>query len=176
MDNQDFKKLFKELYGQNPDKWNKLLQAHKTTYSAKTKPTNQNRQVMTSDAFSKLLKINQTQFKDFGKKQDATVNKPKSIRINGNTLGQTRKENKKGTKTTYVDSSAIDSFNLKDNNDGTKDVNITFKGGNKEYLYPDVPVNVANGLYAAPSKGSYVENVISEYSDYSNPKVLEKIR
>ena len=30
MNNQDFKKLFKELYGQNPDKWNKVLQAKKT--------------------------------------------------------------------------------------------------------------------------------------------------
>ena len=65
---------------------------------------------------------------------------------------------------------------MKDNNDGTKDVSITFKGGGKDYLYPDVPTNVANGLYAAPSKGSYVSDVISHYSDYSNPKVQAKIR
>ena len=178
MNNQDFKKLFKELYGQNPDKWNKVLQAKKTVYSEKPRPTKQNRQVMTSDAFSKLLKINQKQFQDFGKKADATINRPKSIRINNETLAQNRSQNQrnKNAETTFVDSSAIQSFNLKDNNDGTKDVNIQFVGGGKDYLYPDVPANVANGLYAAPSKGSYVGEVISRYSDYSNPKVQKKIR
>lgn len=178
MNNQDFKKLFRELYGANPDKWNKLLQANKTTYSDTPSPTKQNRQVMSSDAFGKLLKINQKQFDDFGKKRDASVSKPKSIRINGQTLEQNRKDNQKNknSETTFTDSSAVNSFNIKDNNDGTKDVTIKFTSGNKEYLYPDLPANVANGLYAAPSKGSYVGRVISNYSDYENPKVQEKIR
>ena len=178
MNNQDFKKLFRELYGQDPDKWNKLLQAHKTKYSETPRPTKQNRQVMTSEAFSKLLKINQRQFDDFGKKQDATVNKPKSIRINDETLGQNRRTNQrnKNANVTIADSSAVDTFSMKDNNDGTKDVTIKFNGGKKEYLYPDVPTNVANGLYAAPSKGGYVQGVLDHYSDYSNPKVQAKIR
>lgn len=178
MNNQDFKKLFKELYGQDPYKWNKLLQAHKTKYSETPRPTKQNRQAMTSEAFGKLLKINQHQFDDFGKKQNATINKPKSVRINDETLGKNRRTNQRNANAnlTIVDSSAVDSFNMKDNHDGTKDVSITFKGGGKDYLYPDVPTNVANGLYAAPSKGSYVSDVISHYSDYSNPKVQAKIR
>lgn len=178
MNNGDFKKLFKELYGQDPYKWNKLLQAHKTKYSETPRPTKQNRQVMSSEAFGKLLRINQKQFDDFGKKQNATVNKPKSIRINNETLGQNKRTNQrnKNAETTFVDSAAVDSFNMKDNHDGTKDVTIKFNGGNKEYLYPDVPTNVANGLYAAPSKGGYVEGVLSGYSDYNNPKVQAKIR
>lgn len=178
MDNSSFKKLFKELYGANPDKWNKLLQANKTTYSDTPSPTKQNRQVMSSDAFSKLLKINQKQFDDFGKKRDASVSKPKSIRINGQTLEQNRKDNQrnKNAETTFVDSSAVNNFNISDNQDGTKDVTIRFNNNNKSYLYPYVPANVANGLYAAPSKGSYVGRVISNYSDYENPKVQEKIR
>lgn len=178
MDNSDFKKLFKELYGANPDKWNRLLQANKTTYSDTPSPTKQNRQVMSSDAFSKLLKINQKQFDGFGKKRDASVSKPKSIRINGQTLEQNRKDNQrnKNAETTFTDSSAVNNFNIKDNQDGTKDVTIQFNNNNKHYLYPDVPANVANGLYAAPSKGSYVGRVISNYSDINNPKVQEKIR
>ena len=178
MNKQDLKKLFKELYGQDPYKWNKLLEANKTKYSAQPAQNTQNKSVMTSDAFSKLLHINQHQFEDFGKKQDATINKPKSIRINNQTLAQNKLDGDKNKKaqTTIADSSAVDSFNMKDNHDGTKDVSITFKGGGKDYLYPDVPTNVANGLYAAPSKGSYVSDVISNYADYSNPKVQAKIR
>lgn len=178
MDNSSFKKLFRELYGANPDKWNKLLQANKTTYSDTPSPTKQNRSVITSEAFGKLLRINQKQFDDFGKKRDASVSKPKSIRINGQTLEQNRKENQrnKNAETTFTDSSAVDSFSISDNNDGTKDVTIQFNNNNKHYLYPDVPANVANGLYAAPSKGSYVGRVISNYSDINNPKVQEKIR
>lgn len=177
-DKSSFAKLFKELYGQNPDKWNRLLEANKTKYSEAPKPTKQNRQVMSSEAFGKLLRINQKQFDDFSRKADAQVNKPKSIRINGETLGQNRRTNQrnKNADTSFVDSEAISSFNIKDNNDGTKDVTIKYTSGNKEYLYPDVPANVANGMYAAPSKGSYAQDVIKQYSDYSNPKVQEKIR
>lgn len=178
MDNSSFKKLFKELYGQDPYKWNKLLQAHKTKYSETPRPTKQNRQAMTSEAFGKLLKINRHQFEDFGKKQNATVNTPKSVRINNETLGKNRRTNQrnKNANVTIVDSAAVDTFSMKNNNDGTKDVTIKFTSGNKEYLYPDVPTNVANGLYAAPSKGGYVQGVLGRYSNYSNPKVQAKIR
>ena len=182
MKQEEFRKLFKNLYTANPDKWNRVLQAKKN-YSGSKQSENvygkQNRQVISSEAFGKLLRINQKQFEDFGKKQDATVNRPKSIRINNETLAQNRRTNQrnKNAEATFVDSSAVASFNMKDNHDGTKDVSIVFQGGDgKDYLYPDVPNNVANGLYAAPSKGSYVADVISNYSDYSNPKVQAKIR
>lgn len=181
MKQEEFRKLFKNLYTANPAKWNKVLEARKNYKGTKQSDNvygKQNRQVMTSDAFGKLLRINQNQFEKFGKKSDATINRPKSIRINNETLSQNRSQNQrnKNAETTFVDSSAVQSFNLKDNKDGTKDVSIQFVGGDKDYLYPDVPVNVANGLYAAPSKGSYVGEVISRYSDYSNPKVQKKIR
>lgn len=181
MKQEEFRKLFKNLYTSNPDKWNRVLQAKKT-YSGSKQSENvyskQNRQAMTSEAFGKLLKINQHQFDDFGKKQNATINKPKSVRINNETLGKNKRTNQRNANAnlTIVDSSAVDSFNMKNNNDGTKDVTIRFTSGDKEYLYPDVPTNVANGLYAAPSKGSYVQDVLGRYSDYSNPKVQAKIR
>lgn len=181
MKQEEFRKLFKNLYTANPTKWDKVLQAKKN-YSGSKQSDNvygkQNRQVISSEAFGKLVRLNQKQFEDFGKKQNATVNKPKSIRINNETLAQNRRENQrnKNAEATFVDSSAVDSFNMKDNHNGTKDVTIKFTNGDKEYLYPDVPTNVANGLYAAPSKGSYVQDVISGYSDVSNPKVQAKIR
>lgn len=181
MKQEEFRKLFKNLYTANPTKWDKVLQAKKN-YSGSKQSDNvygkQNRQVISSEAFGKLVRLNQKQFEDFGKKQNATVNRPKSIRINNETLAQNRRENQRNrnAEATFVDSSAVDSFNMKDNHNGTKDVTIKFNGGNKEYLYPDVPTNVANGLYAAPSKGSYVQDVISGYSDISNPKVQAKIR
>lgn len=181
MKQEEFRKLFKNLYTANPTKWDKVLQAKKN-YSGTKQSENvygkQNRQAISSEAFDKLVRLNQKQFEDFGKKQNAKVNKPQSIRINNETLGQNKSTNQRNANanTTFVDSSAVDNFSMKNNNDGTKDVTIKFTSGNKEYLYPDVPANVANGLYAAPSKGSYVENVISGYSDITNPKVQQKIR
>lgn len=178
MDKNSFQKLFKEMYQINPAQWNNLLtKAGKTVYSAKHKNANSkiNRQSMASNAFDKLMKID---YKSFGNKQNATINKPKSIRINDMTLGKMRDTNMRDSnaKTTFTDSSAIQQFRIDDAANGKKDVTIQFVGGGKDYLYPNVPANVANGLYAAPSKGSYVENVISKYSDYSNPKVQQKIR
>jgi len=178
MDKSSFQKLFKEMYQINPSQWNNLLtKAGKTVYSAKPKNANSkiNRQSMASNAFDKLMKID---YKNFGNKQNATINKPKSICINDMTLGKMRDTNMKDSnaKTTFTDSSAIQQFRIDDAANGKKDVTIQFVGGGKDYLYPNVPANVANGLYTAPSKGSYVENVISKYSDYSNPKVQQKIR
>ena len=180
LDKSSFQKLFKEMYSINPAKWNSILEASgKTNFSKKAKPKKIDRQTMGSQAFDKLMHIDYQKFQDFGKKQDAQVNKPKSIRVNNQTLGQLRKNNQRNSNANveYVDSEAVNNFNVKDNHDGTKDVTVVFQGGNgKGYLYPDVPANVANGMYAAPSKGGYVYNVLSQYSDYSNPKVQQKIR
>lgn len=181
MDKSSFQKLFKEMYSVNPAQWNNLLtRAGKTVYSAKPKKPNSkvNRQTIGSKAFDKLMHIDYKNFQDFGKKQSATVNRPKSIRINDMTLPEMRRTNMRNSNATasYTDSSAVESFKIDDAGNGKKDVTIQFVGGNKEYLYPNVPNNVANGLYVAPSKGSYVGNVISRYSDYSDPKVQQKIR
>lgn len=179
MDRSSFQKLFKEMYSANPATWNKILQASgKTKFSNGTTPRKQNmKKGMGNAAFDKLMHADFRSFQDFGKKQDATVNRPKSIRLNNQTLGQFQKSKAKKVDTEYVDSEAVNNFNIKDNQDGTKDVTIVFQGGDgKGYLYPDVPANVANGMYAAPSKGGYVHNVLSHYSDISNPKVQQKIR
>ena len=187
MDRSSFQKLFRELYTINPSLWTDILEkSGKTVYSKKGtatngKPRKVDRQSMTTKAFDSLMNIDYDKFDSLSRKSEAQVNKPKAIRVNGDTLGQLRKKEQKDENinahdVSYVDSAAVDFFNIKDNGDGTKDVTVKFTTGDTEYLYPDVPANVANGMYAAPSKGAYMNNVVSEYSDYSNPKVQAKIR
>lgn len=185
LDRSSFQKLFRELYTVNPSLWDSILEkSGRTVYSKKGTTTRGktrkiDRQSMNTKAFDSLMNIDYNKFHDFSRKSEAQINRPKSIRVNGDTLGKLRTENQRNKNVqdvSYVDSSAVDSFNIKDNGDGTKDVTVKFTSGNKEYLYPDVPSNVANGMYAAPSKGSYMQNVIKKYSDYSNPKVQAQIR
>lgn len=181
MKKEEFGKLFKNMYTANPKQWDKVLEAKRNYSGSKKSEKNyskQNRQAMTQESFKKLLRLDYDQFQDFSRKADTTVNKPKSIRINGETLQKNKDTNQrnKNADTSFVDSSAVDSFSMKDNGDGTKDVTIVYTSGNKDYLYPDVPKNIANAFYAAPSKGSFAYRVISNYSDYSNPKVQQKIR
>lgn len=176
MDKSSFQKLFKEMYQVNPDKWNELLaKAGKTTFSAKEKPNKINRQSMGSNAFQKLMNIDYSKFKDQGNKQQQEVIRPKSVRINGMTLPQIRSQNNRNAnaETSFVDSSAVESFRY---DPEKKNLDIKFVGNPKEYRYPAVPRNVANGLYAAPSKGAYINQVVSRYSDISNPEVQKKIR
>ena len=61
-----------------------------------------------------------------------------------------------------VESSAIQAYTY-DNKSG--DLYITFKGNGKEYKYPNVPIDVVKDLGNAPSKGRFVNQVISQYSE-----------
>lgn len=68
--------------------------------------------------------------------------------------------------TARVDSTAIDLISY---DSTTKTLGITYKGGTKEYLFPNVPVEEFEALMKAPSKGKYVAYVIvpkysTEYS------------
>lgn len=185
IDRSSFQKLFKELYTVNPSLWDSILEkSGRTVYSkkgttTKGRPRKVDRQSMSTRAFDSLMNIDYNKFQEFSRKSEAQINRPKSIRVNGDTLGKLRTENqrnKNAQDVSYVDSSAVDSFRISDNGDGTKDVSVKFTSGNKEYIFPNVPSNVANGMYAAPSKGSYMQNVIKKYSDYSSPKVQAKLR
>lgn len=181
MDKSSFQKLFKEMYQVNPNKWNELLaKAGKTTFSAKEKPNKINRQSMGSNAFQKLMNIDYSKFKDQGNKQQQEVIRPKSVRINGMTLPQIRSQNNRNAnaETSFVDSSAVESIRAQPRGDGSdnKDVIIQFVGGEHPYMYPNVSKNVLNGLYAAPSKGAFVNKVLSRFSDVSDPHVQKFIR
>lgn len=173
MDKSSFQKLFKEMYSVNPEKWNQLLtKAGKTVYSTKSKPKKIDRQTIGSAAFDKLMHIDYKTFDKMNKKQN---HKPKSIRVNNQTLGQLRKNNQGNSNAKnveFVDSSAIESFKY---DPEKKNLDIKFVNGNKEYRYPKVPKNVADGLYAAPSKGAYVQKVVSDYSNINDPEVQKKI-
>ena len=59
--------------------------------------------------------------------------------------------------TARVDSTAIDLISY---DTTTKTLGITYKGGEKEYLFPNVPVGEFEALMKAPSKGKYVAYVI----------------
>lgn len=177
LDRSSFQKLAKELYRANPDTWNNILtKSGKTVYSqGKDNNKKQTRQVFNSKAYGNLMKKYYDTFQKFGNKKDQHVQKPKSIRINNETITQNRAKNQRNTnaETSYVDSSAVESFRY---DPAKKNLTIQFTSGPKEYLYPEVPQNVVNGLYAAPSKGIYVDRVISQYSDIKHPEVQKKIR
>lgn len=176
MNKSSFQKLFKEMYSVNPEKWNTLLtKAGKTVYSTKSKPKKIDRQTMGSAAFDKLMHIDYKTFDSMNKKQNQEINKPKSIRVNNQTLGQLRKNNQRNANAKnveFVDSSAIESFKY---DPEKKNLDIKFANGNKEYRYPKVPKNVADGLHAAPSKGAYVQKVVDGYSNINDPEVQKKI-
>ncbi len=60
-----------------------------------------------------------------------------------------------------IDSTAIETY---DYNPNDKILKVRFKGGDIDYAYPDVPLSVVQELSAAPSKGEYVNDVVSGYS------------
>lgn len=59
--------------------------------------------------------------------------------------------------TARVDSTAIDLISY---DTTTKTLSITYKGGTKEYIFPNVPEDEFEALMKAPSKGKYVAFVI----------------
>ena len=61
------------------------------------------------------------------------------------------------SETARVDSTAIDLISY---DTTTKILGIKYKGGGKEYLFPNVPVEEFEALMKAPSKGKYVAFVI----------------
>lgn len=127
-------------------------------------------------AFDSLIKVSERTVKQNQNKQDWNVSKPQSIRINQKTFGQMEKlkgGNRKANQVAQVDSSAVDKINY---NPETKDLNVTYAGNPKEYLYPNVPKKVVQAFLMSPSKGAFANKVISRYSDYSNPRVQQKIR
>jgi hypothetical protein len=178
MKKEEFSKLFREMYEINPKQWDSVLTAAgKTVFSKKEyHPSNAN--TIGNKAYKKLLGIDYNKFKKDGNKQSSTWNKPQSVRLNGETLQKFRDkyDNISNPVVSNVDSSAVAKFRIDDLGNGNKDVTIQYTDSPKEYLYPDVPANVADGMFSAPSKGSYAYRVISNYSDYSNPRVQEKIR
>lgn len=60
-----------------------------------------------------------------------------------------------------VNSSCIDNIEY---NRETGDTFVKFRNNNKEYLFPDVPEDVVDGIKSAPSKGKYYHANIKQYS------------
>ena len=64
---------------------------------------------------------------------------------------------KEGVTKHNVSSTAIDAI---DYDPKSKDLGIVFKGGKKEYIYPNVPREAVKALLQAASKGRHVNKVI----------------
>lgn len=70
-----------------------------------------------------------------------------------------------------ANSSAVQSIDVQPRGKGTSDVSVTFVNGDHDYLYPNVPEKVVQAFVNAPSKGMFVNSVLSRYADYNDPHV-----
>ena len=174
MDKAELRKLFMNMYSGNTNAWGAISKRFKREDLQGKKKLK--RESESFPAFSKLIQSNIKAVQSNQNKQDWNVSKPQSIRINQQTFGQMQRDtggNRKANQVAQVNSSAVDKINY---NPETKDLNVTYAGNPKEYLYPNVPKKVVQAFMMAPSKGAFANKVISQYSDYSNPRVQEKIR
>lgn len=174
MDRAELRKLFMNLYSGNTNAWGSISKCFKREDLQGKKKLK--REAENFPSFSKLIQSNIKAVQSNQNKQDWNVSKPKSIRVNNQTFGQMQKDkggNRKANEVAQVDSSAVDKINY---NPETKDLNVTYAGSSKEYLYPDVPKKVVQAFLMSPSKGTFANKVISQYSDYSNPRVQASMR
>lgn len=174
MDKAELRKLFTNLYRGNTNAWGAISKRFKREDLQGKKKLK--RESESFPAFGKLIQSNIKAVQSNQNKQDWNISKPQSIRINQQTFGQMQKDkggNRKANEVTSVNSSAVDKINY---NPETKDLNVTYAGNPKEYLYPNVPKKVVQAFMMSPSKGAFANKVISQYSDYSNPRVQAKMR
>ena len=174
MESGELKKLFYNMYASKPNAWNAISKRFaREDLSGKKR---EKREAMEFPAFDKLIRANQKAYETSKNKKEQIYNNPKSIRINDRTLGQVDKQKatyEKPREVKFVDSEAVKDFKYDKNN---KLLEVSFQGGDKSYAYPNVPQKVVDAFYAAPSKGTFVNQVISNYSDYNNPLVQKKMK
>ena len=174
MDKAELRKLFMNMHSGNTNAWGAISKRFKREDLQGKKKLK--RESESFPSFSKLIQSNIKAVQSNQNKKDWNVSKPQSIRINQQTFGQMQRDaggNRKANEVAQVDSSAVDKINY---DPETKDLNVTYAGNPKEYLYPEVPKRVVQAFLMSPSKGAFADKVISQYSDYSNPRVQEKIR
>lgn len=174
MDRAELRKLFMNMYSGNTNAWGAISKRFKREDIQGKKKLK--RESESFPAFGKLIQSNIKAVQSNQNKQDWNISKPQSIRVNNQTFGQMQRDkggNRKANQVAQVNSSAVDKINY---NPETKDLNVTYAGSSKEYLYPDVPKKVVQAFMMSPSKGAFANKVISKYSDYSNPRVQQKIR
>lgn len=75
-----------------------------------------------------------------------------------------------------TNSSAVQSIDVQPRGKGTSDVSVTFVNSDHSYLYPKVPEKIVQAFVNAPSKGVFVNSVLSRYSDISDPHVQANMR
>ena len=174
MDKAELRKLFTNLYRGNTNAWGAISKRFKREDLQGKKKLK--RESESFPAFGKLIQSNIKAVQSNQNKQDWNISKPQSIRINQQTFGQMQKDkggNRKANDVAQVDSSAVESIHY---DPDKENLDVRFVGNPKEYRYPNVPKKVVQAFMMAPSKGSYMEKVISKYSDYNNPEVQKKIR
>lgn len=151
---ETFKNLFKKWKTQSPKTFEKLKNTdYETLYKT-----------------GKLIEKNKS----------VKLNKPQSKRYDvGNgalTRNQFEKQDiddKMSVEISDVDSSAVESIQY---DPKKKNLDVKFVNGTKEYRYPNVPKEVYHAFESAPSKGAFVNETLSKYSDITSPEVQKKIR
>ena len=179
MDKAELRKLFMNMYSGNTNAWGAISKRFKREDIQGKKKLK--REAESFPSFSKLIQSNIKAVQSNQNKQDWNISKPQSIRINQQTFGQMQRDaggNRKANDVAQVDSSAVESIQAKPRGDGSdkKDVVVQFVGGGHPYMYPSVDKRVVQSFLMSPSKGAFVNKVLSRYSDVSDPHVQKFIR
>lgn len=121
-------------------------------------------------SFKRMLTFDKLSGKDFNydvqrgldKDRKIKVTNPQSTRVNGMLKGRYIPKDDETLQENDIDSTAIESFEY---DPKSSILTIWFKGGDGAgYDFPDVPKRVVEQFIAAPSKGEFYNQVITNYS------------
>ena len=164
MDKAIFSNFLKGLYSNNKNAWNAVLNHFPKAKSAS----------IGSFSIPQMKSLRTVSYDDIMPKytrEELTKAKNKDISI-----GVSPDLDKSQSALQVTDSSAVQSVDVQPRGKGTSDVSVTFTNGEHPYLYPKVPEKVVQAFINAPSKGRFVRNVLSRYSNVSDPHVQKFIR
>lgn len=164
MDKAIFSNFLKGLHSKNKNAWNAVLNHFPKAKSAS----------IGSFSIPQMKSLRTVSYDDIMPKytqEELTKAKNKDISI-----GVSPDLDKSQSALQVTDSSAVQSVDVQPRGKGTSDVSVTFTNGEHPYLYPKVPEKVVQAFINAPSKGSFVNSILSRYSDYKDPHVQEFIR
>lgn len=159
MDRAIFSNFLKGLHSNNKNAWNAIRNRFQKAKSAS----------IGSFSIPQMKSLRTVSYDDIMPKytqEELTKAKNKDISI-----GVSPDLDKSQSALQVTNSSAVQSIDVEPRGKGTSDVYVTFTNGEHSYLYPKVPEKVVQAFINAPSKGQFVNAVLSRYSDYSDPHV-----
>lgn len=164
MDRAIFSNFLKGLHSKNKNAWNAIRNHFPKAKSAS----------IGSFSIPQMKSLRTVSYDDIMPKytqEELTKAKNKDISI-----GVSPDLDKNQSALQVANSSAVQSIDVEPRSKGTSDVSVTFTNGDHPYMYPSVDKRVVQAFLMAPSKGTFVNKVLSRYSDVSDPHVQEFIR